>query len=262
MVISAINALTLSPALCAILLKPHHGPKRGVLGWISRGIDRGARRLCRMSPGTSRGGRSSGFCCWRWRSAQPAGCSASFRPVSCRARTRARSSSKSACPKAPPSTARDAVVKRVETMLGEIEGVAKRDHRHRLQLSRRPVQVEQRLCHRDDEAVRRAHERCAPPSMRRSRPLWQGDRRSARRRSFAFNLPPIVGLGTGSGFEYQLLDTQGRPPAELAATARRADHRGQPEPAARADIHHLFGRVRRSSTSISTATGCRRWASR
>ncbi len=38
---------------------------------------------------------------------------------------------------------------------------------------------------------------------------------------FAFNLPPIIGLGTGSGFEYQLLDLQGRSPAELAATAGR-----------------------------------------
>src|SRR6218665_1875951 len=36
---------------------------------------------------------------------------------------------------------------------------------------------------------------------------------------FAFNLPPIMGLGTGSGFEYQLLDLQGRSPADLAATA-------------------------------------------
>src|SRR5690242_8361892 len=40
MFLSAINALTLSPALCAILLKPAHGPKRGVLGMILRGIDR------------------------------------------------------------------------------------------------------------------------------------------------------------------------------------------------------------------------------
>src|SRR6056297_322740 len=39
MVISAINALTLSPALCAILLKPHHGPKKGIMGRISRSID-------------------------------------------------------------------------------------------------------------------------------------------------------------------------------------------------------------------------------
>jgi hydrophobe/amphiphile efflux-1 (HAE1) family protein len=56
MFISAINALTLSPALCAILLKPHHGPRRGVMGYVMRGIDRvrdayGAvvARLVRMS---------------------------------------------------------------------------------------------------------------------------------------------------------------------------------------------------------------------
>ncbi len=39
MFLSAINALTLSPALCAILLKPHHGPRRGPIGAIMRGID-------------------------------------------------------------------------------------------------------------------------------------------------------------------------------------------------------------------------------
>ncbi len=36
---------------------------------------------------------------------------------------------------------------------------------------------------------------------------------------FAYNLPPIIGLGTGSGFEYQLVDREGRPATELAATA-------------------------------------------
>ncbi|MEM9781310.1 MAG: efflux RND transporter permease subunit [Pseudomonadota bacterium] len=36
---------------------------------------------------------------------------------------------------------------------------------------------------------------------------------------FAFNVPPIIGLGTGSGFEYQLTDLEGRPPADLAAVA-------------------------------------------
>src|SRR5262245_62148892 len=40
MLISAINALTLSPALCAILLKPSHGPRRGLIGYVLRGIDR------------------------------------------------------------------------------------------------------------------------------------------------------------------------------------------------------------------------------
>src|SRR4029079_9911665 len=39
MVISAINALTLSPALCAVFLSQSHGPKKGILGRIQRGID-------------------------------------------------------------------------------------------------------------------------------------------------------------------------------------------------------------------------------
>ncbi|MCP4561637.1 MAG: multidrug efflux RND transporter permease subunit [Bosea sp.] len=56
MVLSAINALTLSPALCAILLKPHHGPRRGPIGYVMRGIDwtrdrygNGVARLVRVS---------------------------------------------------------------------------------------------------------------------------------------------------------------------------------------------------------------------
>ena len=39
MLLSAINALTLSPALCAILLKRHEGPRRGPIGAVMRGID-------------------------------------------------------------------------------------------------------------------------------------------------------------------------------------------------------------------------------
>jgi hydrophobe/amphiphile efflux-1 (HAE1) family protein len=39
MFLSAINALTLSPALCAILLRPRHGPRRGPIGALMRGID-------------------------------------------------------------------------------------------------------------------------------------------------------------------------------------------------------------------------------
>jgi multidrug efflux pump subunit AcrB len=40
MLISAINALTLSPALCGVLLRPHHGPRRGLIGLVMRSIDR------------------------------------------------------------------------------------------------------------------------------------------------------------------------------------------------------------------------------
>jgi hydrophobe/amphiphile efflux-1 (HAE1) family protein len=56
MLLSAINALTLSPALCAILLKPHSGRRGGVTGWVMRFIDRvrdaygtAAARLVRVS---------------------------------------------------------------------------------------------------------------------------------------------------------------------------------------------------------------------
>jgi len=38
MLISAVNALTLSPALCAVFLR-HSGPKRGPMGWVLRRID-------------------------------------------------------------------------------------------------------------------------------------------------------------------------------------------------------------------------------
>ena len=38
MLISALNALTLSPALCGIFLR-HSGPRRGIMGYVMRGID-------------------------------------------------------------------------------------------------------------------------------------------------------------------------------------------------------------------------------
>src|SRR5712672_2143259 len=55
MVISALNALTLPPALCAVFLR-HTGPRRGVMGRVLGGIDwvrdryaSGVRRLVRMA---------------------------------------------------------------------------------------------------------------------------------------------------------------------------------------------------------------------
>jgi hydrophobe/amphiphile efflux-1 (HAE1) family protein len=55
MVISAMNALTLSPALCAVFLR-HTGPRRGILGrvldgidWLRDGYAGGVRRLLRFA---------------------------------------------------------------------------------------------------------------------------------------------------------------------------------------------------------------------
>jgi hydrophobe/amphiphile efflux-1 (HAE1) family protein len=55
MIISALNALTLSPALCAVFLR-HTGPRRGIMGrvlggidWVRDGYAGGVRRLVRMA---------------------------------------------------------------------------------------------------------------------------------------------------------------------------------------------------------------------
>ena len=39
MVISGIMALTLSPALAAIIIKAHHGEKKGFFRWFENGFD-------------------------------------------------------------------------------------------------------------------------------------------------------------------------------------------------------------------------------
>ena len=39
---------------------------------------------------------------------------------------------------------------------------------------------------------------------------------------FPFNLPPIIGLSTSGGFEYQLENLEGRPPEDTAQRRCRA----------------------------------------
>ena len=263
MVLSAINALTLSPALCAILLKPHHGPKRGPLGWISRRID-GARDgyVARRRRHRPPGGRSASCS-----SPSPSAPSAwLFRVVPDRLpaepRTRAPSSSRSACPRAPRSTAPTPPCARSRpcsaastasptwsTVTGYsfLDGLAKSNSGFAI-VSMLPFDE------RTDPAPQRPRGDRAPRT-RRAPAIREAQ-------VFAFNLPPIIGLGTGSGFEYQLLDLEGRDPVELAGVAGGAHRRRQPGSAPRPDLHHLLGRRRRSSSSTSTASGCRPSASR
>ena len=63
MLLSAINALTLSPALCGVMLKAHHGPEARGDGLCLARHRQGAGRLCaRWWPGWS-GSRCSASCC-------------------------------------------------------------------------------------------------------------------------------------------------------------------------------------------------------
>jgi multidrug efflux pump subunit AcrB len=60
-----------------------------------------------------------------------------------------------------------------------------------------------------------------------------------------FNLPPITGLGTAGGFQYELEATGNRTPAELAATMRALIFAANQQPA-------LGARDRRSSHTAPT----------
>jgi HAE1 family hydrophobic/amphiphilic exporter-1 len=53
---------------------------------------------------------------------------------------------------------------------------------------------------------------------------------------FAFNLPPIIGLGTTGGFEYQLQDLAGGSPTDLAATMRALVFAANQRP----ELHNVF----------------------
>ena len=102
-VFSVINALTLSPALCALMLKkptPGRGPDRGVLQ-VVQPVLRLAEQPATAASSAAWPARPRAPCCCWWRWWPASGCSASSCPAgSSRTRTRAISSWRSNCPKA------------------------------------------------------------------------------------------------------------------------------------------------------------------
>jgi multidrug efflux pump subunit AcrB len=229
MVISAINALTLSPALCAILLKPHHGPKKGIMGAISRGIDKGRDGYTRVAGAIARravlglalligafaltGGLFQ---------AVPTGFLPSEDQGSFIVETR--------LPEAASVNRTLAAQKDVEKILLDLPGVASVTSvaGYSLLDGITKSNAAFALVSMEDFAERGTEEtsvfNAIDEAMRRGAAI-----RSAQ--VIAFNLPPIAGLGTGSGFELQLLDTQGRTPQELAETARGLSFAANGDPA-------------------------------
>ena len=218
MVISAINALSLSPALCAIILKPHHGPRKGVLGWISRGIDKTRDGYAHVAGAIARRSiigvallvGALGLSGWLFKTV-PTG----FLPAEDQGyymiETRlpdAASVNRTAAVQAKVIEMVRAIpgVKNVTSMTGYsmLDGLARsnaaftivslEDFEERTDFSK-SVYAALKQTYAEGSAIREAQ-------------------------VIPFNLPPISGLGTGSGFEFQLIDRQGRSPIELAETAR------------------------------------------
>ncbi|MBK1701276.1 efflux RND transporter permease subunit [Thiococcus pfennigii] len=217
MLISAINALTLSPALCAILLKPT-SHRRGPLAAIMRGID-GVRdgyafvvaRLVRVSllvlvliavTGLATG--------WLFK-VTPTG----FLPEEDQGAFMAEV-----------QLPQGASLTRTLEVIEQVEQIVLAD----------PA-VEQVLTVPGYSLLDGAVESNAALLIGRLKPFEERETPDLKVQAviariaaqtagipsslvMPFNLPPIMGLGTGGGFEYQLQDLQGREPQELAAVMR------------------------------------------
>ncbi len=217
MLISAVNALTLSPALCAILLKPSH-EKRGIMGRVSRGID-GVRdgyayvvaRLVRVSALVlilvAGFGLATG---WLFQ-VTPTG----FLPEEDQGAFMAQVQ----LPQGASVNRTLEVVKQVEQIVGADPAVEWVLAVPGYSLLDGAVQSNAALI----VGRLKPFDQRTTPELKVNAVIGRVAAQTAAipaARVIPFNLPPIIGLGTGGGFEYQLEDLQGRPPEELAAVMR------------------------------------------
>lgn len=217
MLISAINALTLSPALCAILLKPTHH-KRGLMRYVMGGIDKVrdgyagiVHRLVRFSLVVlllvAAFGAATG---WLFK-ITPTG----FLPEEDQGAFMAQIQ----LPEGASVNRTLAVTKQIEQIVSKDPAIA-----HVLTVPGYSI-IDGSVQSNAAAVIGRLK-----PFGERTTPDLKVDaviRRVAietagipSARVMPFNLPPIIGLGTGGGFEYQLEDLQGRSPEELAGVMR------------------------------------------
>ncbi|ADC61222.1 efflux RND transporter permease subunit [Allochromatium vinosum] len=217
MLISAINALTLSPALCALLLKPTHH-QRGIMRYVMGGIDRVrdgyaavVRRLVRFSllvlvliAGV---GLATG---WLFK-ITPTG----FLPTEDQGAFMAHV-----------QLPEGASVNRTLAVVEQVEQIVLADPAVEHVIAIPGYNIVDGSIQSNAAAIvgrlkpfeeRTTPDLAATAVIRRIAVETAG---LSAARVMPFNLPPIVGLGTGSGFEYQLLDLQGSEPADLAAVMR------------------------------------------
>ena len=258
MLISALNALTLSPALCAVLLKRgqrSRGPMRYVLGAIDHvrdGYVAVVRRLVRVSAisvAVVAGVLLASVLLFR---VTPQ----SFLPDEDQGALFAALR----LPEGASINRTEAVVKQVEDIIKPIPGVEGVLSVVGLNFIDYIASSNQAFF-----VIR------LKPYEERTNPAQSASAIVARLRpqlaaiegaiAFPFNLPPILGLGNTGGFQYVLEALQGQAPTDLAATLRGLSSRptaGPNSPACSAPMPP----TRRKSISTSTATRRRCSASR
>jgi hydrophobe/amphiphile efflux-1 (HAE1) family protein len=217
MLISALNALTLSPALCSLLLR-HGGHPRGVIAWLQRGIDKVrdgyglvVERMARRVVVT--GVLIIGF-------AVAAGGLARLVPTGFLPdEDQGAFMGEVQLPDASALNRTAEVVAEVETAVRANSAVASvfsvvgYSMIDGLSLPNKALLI---------VGLKPFEERKgkAASVFAVLHDLQQRFRSIAAANVFAFNLPPILGLGTGSGFEYQVESLAGAQPADIAGVAR------------------------------------------
>jgi len=218
MAISALNALTLSPALCAVFLRAHHGPRRGIIGLILRGIDKARDGYTLVVRKTVRLAVLSLLLLvavmagagWLFK-VTPTG----FLPSEDQGAVFAEVQ----LPEGASVNRTEAVVKRVEEIARNTPGVASvtsvvgfslldslnKSNSALIILLLKPFDERKEPALGVNGIIAR---------------LTQQFQAIQEAIVFAYNLPPIIGLGTGSGFEYQLQSQAGASAADIASVAR------------------------------------------
>jgi HAE1 family hydrophobic/amphiphilic exporter-1 len=254
MLISAVNALTLSPALCAVLLKPGQtnlGPMRYVLGGIDRvrgGYVAVVRRLVRVSiVGVVVVAGVLAASAWLFgRTPQ------SFLPEEDQGAIFAALR----LPEGVSLNRTEGVVKEVENLVRPIPGVegilsvvglnfidyVASSNQAFFVIRLKPYEA------RTDRA------QSAGAIIARLRPQMAAIQGAV---AFPFNLPPILGLGSTGGFQYALEALQGQSPNDIAATLRGliVAANGQPELAGvfstyAADTPQIFLDINRDKAQV------------
>jgi hydrophobe/amphiphile efflux-1 (HAE1) family protein len=217
MVISAINALSLSPALCSLILR-HRKKPRGVMAWLQNGIDKSRDGYVRLVTPLARRFvvtllLLAGFVAATGGIASlvPSG----FLPDEDQGAFMAELQLPDAASTNRTLASVDEVEKKIigKPWLQSIFTVSGYSLIDGLALPNRALVVVglKPFAERKDPAL---------SVFSALKELNQAFTQIASANVFAFNLPPIMGLGNSSGFEFVVQSLAGAPPADLAAVAR------------------------------------------
>jgi hydrophobe/amphiphile efflux-1 (HAE1) family protein len=214
MLISAVNALTLSPAICALILR-HTGPRRGPIRYVLRAIDLARNgyaavvsRLVRISVLSVLLTALFGAGIWWAAGRTPQG----FLPQEDQGAFFVQIQ----LPQGASVARTRAAVEQVEAILGGIPSIENTLAIVGFSLIDGGAQSNSAFL---VARMRPFEDRtAAADSVFAAIGQVFGQGQGIRVANvFAFNIPPIIGLGTGGGFEYQLQDFEGRDPQELGA---------------------------------------------